>query len=230
MGKKDAFLLEGTNQHAVLLCHTLGGDPGQMKDLGKKLHKTGYTVSCPLYPGHGGTFDDMVATEVTDWYDTLLTEYDRLAESYEHIFVCGMSIGGTFAVKLAEERSPAGLITINAPIIGFDLYTDLFQYTKQVQDKEKIKRYRDHRYVYFKFVVELGQTENLKQIECPVFVLQGSFDAMRYKTSSMMLMTYVNTDATQRKDYAHSRHLVLQEGDRKEAVKDIVSFIEENRA
>jgi len=228
MSKKDGFYLEGSLNKAVLLCHTLGADPSEMKELAKKLNKQGYAVSCPLYPGHGGTFDDMVATDVTDWYDMLSHEYDRLQEQFEDIYVVGMSIGGTFTVKLAEEKSPKAIATINAPIIGFDLYSDLYQYAQQEKDKEKIKRYRDHRYVYFKFVTELGQIENLKKIECPIFVLQGSQDAMRYKTSSMMLMTYPPNEIKQRKDYPYSRHLLLLEQDRKEAIQDIIQFFSEN--
>lgn len=228
MAKAKDLFMEGTNQQAVLLCHTLGGDPSDMKGLAKTLNKAGYTVSCPLYPGHGGTFDDMVATEITEWYDTVSAEFDRLKETYPSVYVVGMSIGGTFTVKLAEEKEVAAIATVNAPVIGFDLYTDLFQYTRAEKEKEKIKRYRDHRYVYFKFVVELGQIENLKKISCPMFVLQGSMDQSRYKTSSMMLMDYVSSEVTQRKDYAQSRHLLLLEGDRKEAFQDILEFFQNN--
>lgn len=228
MAKAKDLFMEGTNQQAVLLCHTLGGDPSDMKGLAKTLNKAGYTVSCPLYPGHGGTFDDMVATEITEWYDTVAAEFDRLKETYSSVYVVGMSIGGTFTVKLAEEKEVAAIATVNAPVIGFDLYTDLFQYTRAEKEKEKIKRYRDHRYVYFKFVVELGQIENLKKISCPMFVLQGSMDQSRYKTSSMMLMDYVSSEVTQRKDYAQSRHLLLLEGDRKEAFQDILEFFQNN--
>lgn len=228
MAKAKDLFMEGTNQQAVLLCHTLGGDPTDMKGLAKTLNKAGYTVSCPLYPGHGGSFEDMVATEITEWYETVSNEFDRLKETYPSVYVVGMSIGGSFTVKLAEEKEVAGIATVNAPVIGFDLYTDLFQYSRAEKDKEKIKRYRDHRYVYFKFVVELGQTENLKKITCPVFVLQGSMDQARYKTSSMMLMDFVSSDVTQRKDYAQSRHLLLLEGDRKEAFKDIREFFDNN--
>ena len=228
MAKNDSFLLEGNTNQAVLLCHSLGADPSQMKELAKKLNKKGYTVSCPLYPGHGGTFYDMIATEVSDWYETLAMEYDRLLATYPDIYIIGMSIGGSFTVKLAEEKNPRAIATINAPVIGFDLYTDLYQFTQTESDKEKIKQYRDHRYGYFKFVTELGQIENLKRIECPIFVLQGSQDAMRYKTSSMMLMTYPPNEIKQRKDYAYSRHLLLAEQDRKEAIQDIINFFAEN--
>lgn len=228
MAKKQDVFMEGTNQQAVLLCHTLAGDPSDMKGLAKRLNKAGYTVSCPLYPGHGGSFEEMVATEIPDWYQALAEEFDRLHETFEDIYVVGMSIGGTFAVKLAQDKDVKAIATVNAPVIGFDLYTDLFQYSRTQTDKEKMQRYRDHRYVYFHFVTEVGQIVNLKKISCPVFVLQGSMDQARYKTSSMMLMDYVSSTITQRKDYAQSRHLLLLEGDRKEAIKDILAFFENN--
>jgi carboxylesterase len=129
---------------------------------------------------------------------------------------------------LAEEKDVAGLATINAPVIGFDLYTDLFQYARDEKDKEKLARYRDHRLVYFRFVVATGQIQALERITCPLFVLQGSLDAPRYKTSSMMLMDFVSSEVKQRKDYANSRHLMLLEQDKKEVIQDIVTFFLEH--
>ena len=228
MAKIESIYLEGKNEQAVLLCHTLAGEPGQMKELARKLHKKGYTVSVPLYPGHGMTLMEVIHTEVPDWYETVITEYDRLKTLYEKVYICGMSIGGTFAAKVAEERDPAGLVTINAPIIGFELLNDLFQFRKQSDDKEVLYRYRDHRMKYFEFVVEMGQIEKLNKITCPVFVMQGSQDLNRYKTSSMMLMHYVNSENKQRKDYPSSAHLVLLDNDKKQALKDIIEFIESN--
>lgn len=224
MGKRDTFTMEGNNGQAVLLCHSLGNDPSEMRDLAKQLNKKGFTVHCPLYPGHGGTFEDMVATDVKQWYASLTTAFEDLKRTHEKVFVSGMSIGGMFAVRLAEEYDVAGLMTINAPVIGFDLYTDLYHYAQDMKDKDKLARYRDHRLVYFRFVVATGQVEALGRITCPVFVLQGSLDGARYKTSAMMLMDFVQSDVKQRKDYAHSRHLMLLEQDKKEIIQDIVQF------
>ncbi|QMS85775.1 alpha/beta hydrolase [Candidatus Xianfuyuplasma coldseepsis] len=227
MPKKENILMEGTNNLGIIICHTLGADPQQMKPLGKKLNKLGYTVSIPLYDGHGGSFTEVIQSEVPLWYDNVVEAYSELSTKVEKIFVIGMSIGGTFSVKLAEEYDLAGIITVNAPIIGFDLYTDLWQFMQNNEDKEMIKRYRDHRRTYFRFVTELGQIEALKQITAPLFVLQGSLDATRYKTSSMMLMEYVSSEVKQRKDYPRSRHLLLLEADKKEATADIIEFIQE---
>ena len=60
MAKNNPFFLEGKNNQGVLLCHTLAGDPSQMLELGKMLNKNGYTVSCPLYKGHGGSYEDII--------------------------------------------------------------------------------------------------------------------------------------------------------------------------
>lgn len=230
MANKESFLLEGKNNLGVLLLHTLADSPDQMIEFGKKLNKRGYTVSCPLYKGHGGSFIQVIQTEVRDWYQTVLEAYEDLSQKVDGVFVVGMSIGGTFAVKLAQEKDLKGLITINAPLIGFDIMSDVFEFSKNTKDQALIERYREHRLNYFRFVTELGQIDQLQKITCPLFILQGSLDMIRYKTSAMLLMEYVGSIVKQRKDYARSFHLLLLEDDKKEAMKDIISFIQEQES
>lgn len=81
MAKNNPFFLEGKNNQGVLLCHTLAGDPSQMLELGKMLNKNGYTVSCPLYKGHGGSYEDIINSDVDDWYDTLLDAFKDLKDT-----------------------------------------------------------------------------------------------------------------------------------------------------
>ena len=228
MATTDSFILEGTNNLGVLLCHSLTGSPAQMRDLAKKLNKKGYTVSCPLYDGHGLEFKDVIESDAIKWYQTLETAFDELRTQVEGIYVIGMSIGGSFAVKLATMKDVKGLVTLNAPVIGFDLMSDLFNFQKGFDMPDLMTRYKVHRQTYFNFVVELGQIEALRKITAPTFVLQGSFDLDRYKTSSHMLMTYISSEVKQRKDYSKSRHLLLRDNDKKEVIKDIVAFVTEN--
>jgi len=228
MANKESFYLEGKNNVGVLLLHSLADSPDQMMELGKKLNKRGFTVSCPLYKGHGGTFNEMIDTNVTDWYETAVEAYEFLSKQVEGVFVLGMSIGGTLAVKLAEEKEVRGLITVNAPIIGFDVVNDVFEFSKNTSNQELIDKYRKHRLDYFRFVTEIGQITALEKVTCPLFALQGSLDRVRYKTSTMLLMEYVKSEVKQRKDYRQSYHLLLLENDKKEAMKDIIKFMEEN--
>jgi carboxylesterase len=229
MAKTNAFFLEGNNGYSVLLCHPLAETPAMMLEFGKKLNKKGYTVSCPLLDGHGKSFFEMIDSDFEKWYENIETEFITLQNTTK-VFVCGMSIGGTLAVKIAEEYTPQGVATINAPVIGFDVVSDVFGFKQKAEmDQEVTSKYRTHREIYFDNVVEIGQIENLKRITSPFFVLQGSLDASRYKTSSHMLMTYINSKTKQRKDYKASRHLILIEQEKKQAMKDIYSFLEENK-
>lgn len=228
MEQHASFFLEGKKKQGVLLCHTLAGSPVQMLELGKKLNKKGYFVSCPLYKGHDRPFDELIYTQVIDWYQDLLVAYDELSKKVDDIYVIGMSIGGTFTVKLAQERDVKGIVTINGPIIGFDIENDMFNFRRLGKGDELAQVYRKHRSLYFDFVTKLGQIENLKKITCPMFVIQGSLDNNRYKTSSQMLMFYSGSEVKQRRDYPNSHHLLLQEKDKKAAMKDIIDFIESN--
>lgn len=225
----ESFYLEGTNGKAVLLCHTLAGEPSQMRELGNILHQKGYTVSCPLYRGHGTKFSDLIKTDALMWYEDVLNEFDKLHKSYDTIYVVGMSIGGSFSIKLAEERPVSGVCTVNAPIIGFDIKTDVEGFQAQYNNNDvTINKYRQHRMKYFDFVVELGQTDKLQTITCPMFTLQGSLDGDRYKISTMLLQQYTSSTIKQRIDYANSEHLLLLGPDKEQAIKDIVEFIQQN--
>lgn len=75
MAKTDPFYYEGTNGYQILLIHPLAETPVMMYEFGKKLHKKGYTVSCPLLDGHGSTFLQVIQSDFTKWYDQLEEEY-----------------------------------------------------------------------------------------------------------------------------------------------------------
>ncbi len=224
MLNKNDYYIQGTNGEAVLLCHSLGRDVSDMLELANELNKNGYSVSIPLYPGHEGGFNDIIKTKVSMWYKKIENEYDKLAENHNKVFASGMSIGGTFAFVLAQNRDVDGIATINAPIIPFDLDNDLKEYRKSTSDKESILLYEKHRKEYFNFVYNICQKENMAKVTAPIFVLQGALDKERYKISSSMILTYTNAKIKQRKDYRNSGHLLLLEKDKNDAIKDIANF------
>jgi carboxylesterase len=227
MGKEETFYLEGKDDIGILLNHSLGADPSQMIELGKKLNKKGYSVYCPLYDGHAKELSDLIASDVDAWYKNVMEGYDFLKTKGLKVAVIGMSIGGTFAVKLAEEKDVFAVVTVNAPVIGFDVIGDTFAFGQKYQDKALIETYHHHREQYFKEVTKIGQIEHLKKITAPFFVIQGSKDLLRYKTSSHMLMTYISSEIKQRKDYKNSFHLALLESDKKTIMKDIIKFLDQ---
>ncbi|MBN2604761.1 MAG: alpha/beta fold hydrolase [Bacilli bacterium] len=225
MSKDTSFYLEGTNHTGVLLCHGLGGTPSQMKELGIYLNKLGYTVSCPKYRGHGYTIDELVTTNVSEWYDDLVSGLVELQENTNGFYVMGISMGGSFAVKVAQYYDVLGLVTFNAPLIGFPLQEDILSMKSQRSDSVFLERYAENRLAYFRFVTEIGQSANLEKITAPLLVFQGEKDLDRYKTSSAMLMEYTKSSKKERHDFKHSGHMIILEKEKDQVFEIVKNFL-----
>jgi carboxylesterase len=102
----------------VLLSHGFTGSPASMRPWAEHLADAGYSVRLPLLPGHGTDWRDMQLTRWPDWYLTLERELLDLADACEHVFVMGLSMGGTLTLRLAQQQPDAvtGLVVVNPSV------------------------------------------------------------------------------------------------------------------
>lgn len=117
----------------VLLCHGFTGSPASMRPWAEFMARHGYSVRLPLLPGHGTSWQDMAHSEWRDWVDAQHVALEDLSARCERVFVFGLSMGGTLALRLAQERGPAiaGLVLVNASVHTEDRrapYAKLLQY------------------------------------------------------------------------------------------------------
>ncbi|MEU8133380.1 alpha/beta hydrolase [Streptodolium elevatio] len=105
-----------------LLSHGFTGTPQSMRPWAEHLAAGGLTVSLPLLPGHGTRWQDMQLTTWQDWYAELERAFDVLRGRCEFVFVGGLSMGGTLALRLAEQRGDqvAGLVLVNPSVHADD--------------------------------------------------------------------------------------------------------------
>ena len=109
----EPFSGEG-GPHGALVCHGFTGNPNSVRPLGQALHRAGFAVEVPLWPGHGTSIDDMMDTTWADWSSAAEAAYQELAGRCEKVVVAGLSMGGTLATWLAANHSEiAGLILVN---------------------------------------------------------------------------------------------------------------------
>ncbi|WP_116040934.1 alpha/beta hydrolase [Amycolatopsis palatopharyngis] len=115
----EPFSHTGTSGTGVLLCHGFTGTPASMRPWGEYLAAAGFSVRGPRLPGHGTTWQEMNRTRWTDWYGTVRTELLDLRTSCDTVFVFGMSMGGTLALRLAQEFGSdiAGLALVNPSVL-----------------------------------------------------------------------------------------------------------------
>lgn len=88
----------------VLLLHSLGGAPMELKYLAQGLARCGYTVHCPIIPGMSHGTDVLGLSSWKDWYATAEAELETLRETCDTVLVGGLSAGSIMALKLAAER------------------------------------------------------------------------------------------------------------------------------
>lgn len=101
----------------VLISHGFSGSPRSVKPWGRYLAEAGYTVSVPRLPGHGTSWQEMNKTRWQDWYGEIQREYRRLNDKCSTVFVMGLSMGGSLALKLAEDQPDlAGLAIVNPAV------------------------------------------------------------------------------------------------------------------
>ncbi len=115
----------GEGKHGVLLCHGFTGSPAAVRPWAEYLAGQGYTVRVPRLPGHGTTWQEANTTTWQQWYAEVDQALTELRTSCEWTAVCGLSMGGALALRLAENRpDEVGALVLVNPAVAlkrFDL-------------------------------------------------------------------------------------------------------------
>lgn len=114
-----SFHVRGDGQKGVLLLHGLGGAPGEMKAVGRLLHRKGFGLYAPLLAGHGGTTVDLLKTEWRDWVASARAAYLKFMCEVDEVYVAGICAGGAIGLELCAEFPE---------IRGAAVYSMLFEY------------------------------------------------------------------------------------------------------
>ncbi len=101
-----------------LVIHGFTGSPKSMRPWAEHLAEAGLTVRLPRLPGHGSTWQDMAVTTWDDWYGEVERSFAELSAACQQVFVMGLSMGGSLALRLAEQHGDAvaGLVLVNPAV------------------------------------------------------------------------------------------------------------------
>lgn len=109
------FQHDGDSGVGVLLSHGFSGSTVGMRPWAEDLAAAGHSVSLPLLPGHGTTWQEMNGTTWQDWYAELSRSFARLTDRCERVVVAGLSMGGALVTRLAQDHPGriSGLVLVN---------------------------------------------------------------------------------------------------------------------
>ena len=114
----QAWSVDGDDRIGVLLLHGFTGSPASMRPWGEQLAQRSWTVRVPRLPGHGTRWQDMNITRWQDWYSEADRNLRELSSRCDRVFVGGLSMGGSLALRLAQEHPQAisGLVLVNPSV------------------------------------------------------------------------------------------------------------------
>ena len=117
----EAFHADG-DERGVLVLHGFTGNPVSLRPLAAHLAAQGATVTLPRLPGHGTDWRDLQRHTWHDWAREAAAALEGLRDRTRLCVVVGLSMGGTLALHLAQQRPDAvdGLVLINPSVYSGD--------------------------------------------------------------------------------------------------------------
>lgn len=116
----SSFFLEG-DRNLCFLIHGLTGTAKEMSSIGIRLNKQGFSVASPMMPGHNRSLSVLKRMRWQEIYESIKKEFIKYENTYDNIFVAGLSFGSLIGILLAYEF-PKKVRAINcfSPTLFFD--------------------------------------------------------------------------------------------------------------
>jgi carboxylesterase len=106
---RSFLFLHETETPVVLMLHGSTGTPAEMRELGNHLYANGISAYCPRLR-RDTSRDEQTSWE--GWVSQAQVAIEIVATASPAAFVCGLSLGGTVALILAERSPVKGLILL----------------------------------------------------------------------------------------------------------------------
>jgi len=242
----DPFTSEGTPDSTgrtigVLLSHGFTGSPASMVPWGQYLAKQGFSVSVPLLPGHGTTWQDMCSTTYDDYSTALERELDTLRARCDAVVVGGLSMGGCLALGLAARRPAdvAGLVLVNPAVTSTNKQLLAVPALKHVVKAmpaigNDIKKPGVSEHAYPKTPLKPLHSmvrawkqvrEDLPKVTAPLLLFRSAEDHVVDPTSAQLILGTVSSRDSTERVLGNSFHVATLDNDAPQIFEESAEFI-----
>jgi carboxylesterase len=226
----------------VLLSHGFTGSPASMKEWGEHLAAQGYAVSVPRLPGHGTTWQDMNTTTWDDWTAELERAFAELSKRVDTVFVCGLSMGGGLALRIAANHPDqvAGLVLVNPAVATDRKDVKLLPVLKHLIGSfpgiaNDIKKPGVEEHGYRRTPLRAADSMfrgykalrgDLGRITCPVLIFRSAVDHVVDPSSARIILAGVSSSDTREEMLENSFHVATMDNDAAQIFEGSAAFIE----
>jgi carboxylesterase len=237
----EAFAFDGSKVGALMV-HGFTGSPYSMRPWGEYLHEQGgLSVLGPRLPGHGTRWQEMNLTRWQDWYGEIERGFDRLRGTCEAVFVMGLSMGGTLALRLAEEKGDdlAGVVTVNASLLTLRRDAKLLPYVakvvpslKAIGDDIKMEGVSERAYdrTPLRAAASLAQLWRITQADLgritqPLLAFRSLVDHVVEPASGALLLSAVGSTDVREVILHESYHVATLDNDAPRIFEESLAFV-----
>ena len=248
----EPFYFPG-NRVGCLLIHGFSGSPSEMRLLGERLSKSGWTVLGIRLSGHGTTPEQMAKKRWEDWVKDAEAGVKELRKSCHTVVGIGLSMGGLLVLHLATLGLIDGIITMNAPMVLADRRTRYVQLirpfatfvnkpalsssanksegTATSTSDKKVERFVYER-VPVDGLISLNRAirkvrRKLNEIKCPVLLMQSTKDLTVKPVSVQIIMKEIQQVKPVVLHWEKSGHILTLGPEREDVALKVDEFLRE---
>lgn len=235
--KPTSFFYEG-DERAVLLLHAFTSTNRDVKKLANDLHAEGYTCLGPIYRGHGEEPAQFLKYDLADWWqDAVDGLHELYARGYSTVHVVGISMGGLFALRLAQLFDVASIVTMSVPNASamHHLPNRLHRYVEKyltmtgvtpAQIEKQMPLYEQQGAEMLQHLLELIDVvqQQAVTIHVPSRILYGTEDLPLYAQSANDLVSHIQS-ADKEVTHFQAGHLMTEGKERAQLFAYIAAFL-----
>jgi carboxylesterase len=206
------------------------------------LAERGASVVIPRLPGHGTTWAELQRTRWIDWYAEDQKALLDLTDRCPDVFVMGLSMGGTLALRLAEQHPEVvrGLVLVNPSLRSDNKALALLPVLRLVVPAVKgvsndIAKPGQDEVAYdrtpLKALFSLTKLwhlvrEDLPQVKAPLLVYRSAQDHVVEESSSRVLIERVGSAEVEHRILSRSYHVATLDHDAPEIFEGSWDFVQ----
>jgi carboxylesterase len=203
----------------VLLLHGFTATTVEVRPMAKFLHDLGYTVSGPLFAGHGHTPEEMNRVSWRDWFASADQAYKELAQTCNKVFVLGESMGGLISILISIAHPDIAGTLLFAPALKVNNLAAaelLWPFKSYIFKKniDETMEWQGFNVVPLHAAAELLKLQrkvrrNLSKMKTPTIIFQGKLDRSIDQMSSIMVLEGIGSVEKELVWMEESSHCVL---------------------
>ena len=247
------FSLEGNKETCWLLIHGYASTPKDMDELAASINEEfNEFVTVPRLKGHGEVPSKMLDLTIDDWYVQMEKELENLKQQCNQVNVAGLSMGGTIALKLAENHEFNNLYLISPYLrlryklwnivskeMYINLFADLFIYKRkanvaQINSPQGIREHISYLSVPLVTIKNsFSQIDeiivNLEKVDNNILIQHAVNDDTIDVDSSKLVYDKISSQNKELITFTRSNHVILRDYDKQEVINNIISFEKQTR-